>query len=243
MKICLSCNIEKEKRHYSKNDTICNTCYRKQVKLIKTCNKCKNKISVKKFNSGKICDDCISKIELEKNSTSKFCSKCKRESPKNRFNKNTCYDCLNISRKKRILDGISKKYPTSKLKMSEWRLKNKEKIKKYRREYSNTKYKNDINYKLLVTCRSFIRRCLMKKNDRTFNILGYTPERLKQRLECQFKEGMSWDNYGTYWNIDHRKPISMFNLLNVPVSTINMLCNLKPVIKEYNFAKSNKFIS
>lgn len=241
--MCIECNIEKESHHYIKNDTICNTCYRKQVKFIKTCNRCKNKISIVKFTSGKVCDVCISKIELEKNSLSKFCGKCQKEKPKIRFNKNTCYDCINSRRKERISNGVSKKYPTSKLKMKEWRLKNKEKLKKYRREYSNDKYKSDINYKLLVTCRSFIRRCLNKKDGRTFDILGYNSEKLRQRLECQFKQGMSWENYGSYWNIDHRKPISKFDLINIPVSVVNMLCNLKPVIKEYNFTKGNKFIS
>jgi hypothetical protein len=53
---------------------------------------------------------------------------------------------------------------------------------------------------------------------------------------------MSWDNYGTYWNIDHRKPISLFKQ-GTDISIINSLCNLKPIKKEENFSKQNRFIN
>jgi hypothetical protein len=53
---------------------------------------------------------------------------------------------------------------------------------------------------------------------------------------------MNWKNYGSYWNIDHRKPISSFKK-GTDIRIINMLCNLKPVLKEFNFSKQNRFIS
>jgi 5-methylcytosine-specific restriction endonuclease McrA len=39
--------------------------------------------------------------------------------------------------------------------------------------------------------------------------LGYTFDTLKQHLESQFRPGMSWDNYGSEWHIDHIVPLSL----------------------------------
>ena len=74
--------------------------------------------------------------------------------------------------------------------------------RKQAQEYLNNKYKNNINFKLTVLFRTQLRRCLDKINNynkelHTFNILNYAPQQLKQRLEFQFKNGMSWDNFGT----------------------------------------------
>jgi len=244
MNLCILCNKTKDNYHFLKNKDICNTCYRKSLKQIKSCNKCKLRISTTKFTiNKKICDDCCYKEELEKKSNVKKCIKCNDEKDIKRFNKNICYDCLNKIRYKRILDGVSKKYPTSKEKRQEWIKRNKEHLKNYRRNYNNDKYKNDINYKLLVICRSFIRICLYTKNGRrTYEILGYSVDQFKNKIECQFKNGMNWKNYGSYWNIDHRKPISSFKK-GTDIRIINMLCNLKPVLKEFNFSKQNRFIS
>lgn len=116
-------------------------------------------------------------------------------------------------------------------------------LTEYRRRYSSNKYKNDVNHKLTVICRSFIRRCFHSKNgERTYEVLGYSTEKLRQRLEFQFTSDMNWNNYGEYWNIDHRKPISRFTE-GTPISVINSLSNLKPVKKEENFSKQNRFLS
>ena len=87
-----------------------------------------------------------------------------------------------------------------------------------------------------------LRRCFKHKGIRkntTIYILGYDTEKLKKRLECQFKEGMSWENYGK-WHIDHKKPISKFNK-NAKISTINGLCNLQPLWAYDNLTKGCKF--
>jgi hypothetical protein len=73
----------------------------------------------------------------------------------------------------------------------------------------------------------------------TFVEFGYTPKQLIQRIECQFKEGMSWNNRSE-WHIDHRKPISKFDEGTSP-KIINILSNLRPIWKHENLSKSNKF--
>lgn len=227
---------------------MCKTCVRKQVKYIKTCKKCKIKKDVSNFlESNLICDICIQKLNYEKNNNVKCCNECKKEKSLDNFSRNgknnKCNYCTNVRKKERVKLGLSKKYPNKKEKTIEWKNKNKEHIRNYRREYCNKKYKEDIFYKLSLTCRSFVRRCLTyKKEERTHELLKYNSVKLKQRLECQFTKEMSCDNYGSYWNIDHRKPIAMFKT-GTPIYVINALSNLKPVTKEYNSSKKDKFIS
>lgn len=47
-------------------------------------------------------------------------------------------------------------------------------------------------------------------------VLGCSIEHLKKHLESQFRDGMSWNNYGgrTGWQIDHIIPRSYFNLID-----------------------------
>jgi hypothetical protein len=36
-------------------------------------------------------------------------------------------------------------------------------------------------------------------------------KQIKVHLEKRFKQGMTWENYGTVWSIDHKTPVSVFN--------------------------------
>lgn len=244
MKRCNRCDLDKIENSF--NGDICKTCFRKESKYNKTCNKCKNRKPISLYVDGsKICSDCINKDKLEILEGMRICSKCDVKTDINRFSNksNIFFNCVNNDRYRRIESGLSKKYPTSVEKMKEWRKNNKEHLSEYRRKYSSNKYKNDIDYKLTVICRSFLRRCFYSKDgQRTHDILGYSANKLRQRLEFQFTEKMNWGNYGVYWNIDHRKPLSNFER-NTPIYIINALSNLKPVIKSDNFSKQNRFIS
>ena len=99
-----------------------------------------------------------------------------------------------------------------------------------------------------LQCRRFIYRCLKStKTKHTFDILGYTPEMLKQRLEINFKSDMDWGNHGTLWHIDHVKPLCKFNFV-LPDGTpdyeqirlANSLVNLKPLYVQENLSKGGK---
>jgi len=84
-------------------------------------------------------------------------------------------------------------------------------------------------------------RNITKKN-RTFDILGCSPIFLKEYLGEQFKDGMSWDNYGYYgWHIDHIVPLSsaktdeeLYNLCHYT--------NLQPLWAKDNLKKGNKIL-
>jgi hypothetical protein len=80
------------------------------------------------------------------------------------------------------------------------------------------------------------------KNGHYFEILGYTPEELINHIEKQFKDGMTWDNYGDF-HIDHKIPISSFNIKEIGDSEFMKcwsLSNLQPMWGEENIRKSNK---
>lgn len=93
--------------------------------------------------------------------------------------------------------------------------KNKEKIKEYQNKYEIQRKQKDICYKLRINLRARVRGAIKnngtKKSYSTINLIGCAIEELKQHLESQFRDGMSWDNYGE-WEIDHIKPCVSFNL-------------------------------
>ena len=64
-------------------------------------------------------------------------------------------------------------------------------------------------------------------------ILGCTKEYLAKHLESKFDENMSWDNYGSYWEIDHE--IELFRCHDVQdFELINHFTNLRPLEKNKN---------
>lgn len=76
-------------------------------------------------------------------------------------------------------------------------------------------------------------------------LVGYTTGELKQHLENNFQKGMSWENYGQAWNIDHIIPISAFNfkrLIDRDVKKCWALSNLQPLFVKENFKKGSKLI-
>ncbi|MDA3778712.1 MAG: hypothetical protein PF487_00525, partial [Bacteroidales bacterium] len=111
------------------------------------------------------------------------------------------------------------------------------------RQYARNRYKKNNELAAIKWMRNFLYRTeqygFNKIKMNTIIEFGYTPKQLIQRIECQFKDGMSWNNRKE-WHIDHKKPISKFNEETNP-RTINMLCNLQPIWKHDNLSKSNKF--
>ena len=65
---------------------------------------------------------------------------------------------------------------------------------------------------------------------------------LKLHLEKQFRDGMCWDNYGSFWHIDHKIPIS-FAKSKREVLELYALDNLQPLEASVNCSKANHFVS
>ena len=110
------------------------------------------------------------------------------------------------------------------------------------------KRRTNISFKLHGAMRNLLKRILsltkQNKENRTTEILGYTPTKLRQKLEMGFTDAMNWKNYGIYWVIDHKIPVNYFikkKITNPKI--INCLCNLQPLSRIDNILKSNKFES
>jgi len=74
-------------------------------------------------------------------------------------------------------------------------------------------------------------------------LAGYTANQLKRHLEKQFKPGMTWENYGSYWHIDHKIPISVFNFStpeDIDFKRCWALKNLQPLEAKKNIQKQAK---
>ena len=71
------------------------------------------------------------------------------------------------------------------------------------------KKQKDINFRLHENLRSRLSNALKGRvKNTTIEELGCSIEEFKLHLEKQFDENMNWENYGTYWEIDHIQPLS-----------------------------------
>ena len=79
------------------------------------------------------------------------------------------------------------------------------------------------------------------KRNKTFEIVGCTPDELKNYLEGLFVDVMSWDNYGLYgWHIDHKIPLSSANTEEELLSLCHFT-NLQPMWAQDNLKKGKSF--
>jgi hypothetical protein len=127
----------------------------------------------------------------------------------------------------------------------QWQNNNKEKINEVRRENHHKKYQTDILYKLKINIRNRVKMFLKSTNfdldvNRTYDIVGCSPDELRDYLSSKFTEGMSWENYGK-WHIDHIIPISSANTKD-DVCRLSHYTNLQPLWEKDNLKKGNKII-
>ena len=115
---------------------------------------------------------------------------------------------------------------------------------KYRRAYEANRKKTDPVFNLATKIRKrlliFLQARKMTKSNTTFDLVGCTPEFLKEYLEKQFKPGMTWDNHTKDgWHIDHRTALGSAK----NEEDVKRLChytNLQPLWAEENLKKGNK---
>ena len=122
---------------------------------------------------------------------------------------------------------------------------NNEAVKARNYKYYKMKMETDPTYKLTQYMRSRVRNAIHKnsgtKRDRTFELVGCSAEQLKLKLESQFTEGMTWENYGE-WHVDHIKPCNSFDLT---LDRDQKICfnynNLQPLWAADNIRKSDNY--
>lgn len=116
----------------------------------------------------------------------------------------------------------------------------------YDRDYIRNKTKIDIRFRIKKSLGTRIRNALkgINKSKQTLELLGCSVEFLKNHLESQFKEGMTWKNYGKGgWVIDHIRPCVSFDLckLSEQKKCFNY-SNLQPLWEIDNLHKHAKIL-
>lgn len=112
-----------------------------------------------------------------------------------------------------------------------------------RRRYDNKKYHSNVAHRLKVITSVQVRIALSGNKGwvSTFATLGYSPEQMKTHLESLFVDGMTWENYGRAWQIDHIIPVASFDQSNPDfIKECWKLDNLRPLWVHLNREKSDR---
>jgi hypothetical protein len=123
---------------------------------------------------------------------------------------------------------------------------NAKKINSYGTIYRRNRYKTDPVYRLTRSLRVRLQQAFksqgVEKTESTFNLAGCTKEGLRQHLVSQFREGMTLENHGPIWHIDHIRPCASFDLSDkAQAAACFHYSNLQPLFAEENRMKSDKF--
>ena len=119
------------------------------------------------------------------------------------------------------------------------------KLKQYRKT-ARINFRSKIGGKLNHAVSFAVWRSLKsgaKVGRRWESLMGYTLVQLMVHLEKQFTSKMLWENYGSYWHLDHKIPITAFNFQeteDIDFSRCWALNNLQPLEKITNIRKGNK---
>lgn len=108
--------------------------------------------------------------------------------------------------------------------------------------------KADPDFKMMRAARNCVSRIARKVGSRrwkrtsTEEYLGCTYDQARAHIEAQFKLGMSWENHGDVWEIDHIRPLASFDLSSESdVRAAMHYTNLQPLYWKKNLAKSDKW--
>lgn len=200
--------------------------------LIKSCNIYNKTVSMKKC---KYCDQWleVNSYNFVTSKTSKDgfenkCKSCKKEYDKQRLISNKeviyaqCREWNKLNKEKLIkstqnwIQNNSERYKEIKknsFKKFYSNLENKNKRREYDRKYIKQKRQNNIEYKIKDSIGSIINYHLKKgKNEPTIKYLGCSIKEYIVYLKNMFLQEMNWENYGIVWEIDHKTPLSSFDL-------------------------------
>lgn len=116
----------------------------------------------------------------------------------------------------------------------------KSKEAKDRRNKIQRERRSDPAQKLRDSMRTRVTRLLTSKAVKFSKINGCTSEFLVKHIESQFSAGMTWENYGKKWHVDHIIPCAAFDHTNPDQVKI---CwnwqNLRPLLANENLSKGS----
>lgn len=195
----------------------------------KICDKCETSYPINNYRKysedkfGKTCKKCLNELDKtrKKNlrkkkaeNTIAKCEKCQEEKTLNNFSK------LKKFYKKKICISCYPKF-----------------LSEQKTEWCKKEHNTNMNYRIKKSLAARLRTVLVK-NDSTMNYIGCNIQYLREWFEYNFTNEMNWDNYGSYWSIDHVIPVCKFNLI---VEEEKFKCcnwsNMMPVTIKYNSSK------
>jgi len=222
---------------------------KKDIIKYKICSKCKTtklliefcKDKNRKDNLSTWCKSCckLSKKLHTQNTRKERSIKAKKYYQKNR---------------KEILKKCKQYRKLHKEKSKKYKKEHQEELKQYCKNYNRLNKKRfatdrkqrrymDIKFKIGCNLRTRIWHAVKNnsKSKPTMKLIGCAIEQLKQHLEIQFTENMTWNNYGK-WHIDHIKPCCSFDL-SKPREQHKCFNykNLQPLWAKDNRVKSGKY--
>jgi hypothetical protein len=212
---CIECFKKRRKKYIDKKRKYLDTLYIDNVFLSesKECIKCKNIKKRKEFP----------KSSQHKDGHHPYCKLC----------------CCLVSKEKRnynIIEWREKHREQQQV----WRKNNKIKVSKSKKKWKINRRKRDPIFRLKESLCARLRLALhgKTKSKSTLELLGCSIDDLKDRLESKFYANMSWENYGSYWHIDHIRPCASFNLQNEEEQKICFhYSNLQPLTAKDNIIK------
>jgi hypothetical protein len=193
------------------------------------CNKCDLSYSIDNYRKysedkfGKTCKKCLNELDKtrKKNlrqqkaeNTNAKCEKCQEEKA---FK---CFAKLKKFYKKKICLSCYPKFLTEQ-----------------KTAWCKNEHNTNMNYRIKKSLAARLRTVLVK-NDSTMNYIGCNIQYLREWFEYNFTSEMNWDNYGSYWSIDHIIPVCKFDLT---LEDEKLKCcnwtNLMPVTIKFNSSK------
>ena len=124
------------------------------------------------------------------------------------------------------------------------REKNKAEYNRKWREYVKNRKDTDPLYKLTCSIRNLISQSFKDqfttKAKKTIEILGCDFKTFKEHIESQFTDDMNWGNYATYWQLDHKIPIS-WSESEEDLYKLNHYTNFQPLYWKDNISKGNRW--
>lgn len=238
LKICYVCKQTKHLDCFGKRKTSVDG-------LEPTCIECRNKQSIERkanriiINEGfKTCSCCGKNLPIAEfkivlscsDGHSGQCKACERE--KLKLYNNSLTPEQKEQKRQYHRDYSAKNKKQQQEYQKQYKLANAEKLKQADRERYR---KNKLNKSMSSWLRTVLKE---NKAERHWeDLVPYNLQQVKEHLESQFTPEMNWDNYGTYWEIDHIIPQNLFHIETENDRDFQIcwsLANLRPLEKTLN---------